>query len=174
MAEQKNCALLEAERLGTLAQDNFAGTSTLRGRKLIQGAAGDGRSPGPRLQALVRGFIYVSLCVTTFSFIGGRSQQGQSQQQVTLTARVMKHAYGRWLIGIVCVIVVVVGLGMVVEGVTKKFQKQLRMQAMSRRTRTVVLRLGTVGTIARGLVSRPARPRADCVRRLRFRRSPLG
>jgi vacuolar-type H+-ATPase subunit I/STV1 len=64
----------------------------------------------------------------------------------------MKHDYGRWLVGLVGVIVIIVGLAMVVEGVRRKFEKELRLDDLHGPTRTVVLRLGMVGTIARGIV----------------------
>ena len=64
----------------------------------------------------------------------------------------MKHHFGRWLVGLIGLVVVVVGLGMVVEGITKKFEKQLRMHELTRLTRTLVVRLGMVGTIARGIL----------------------
>lgn len=116
------------------------------------GTAAEGRKAGPRLQSLVRGIVYASFAVTTFSFIAGTSNQTQSRQQETTTAKLMKHGYGRWLVGIVGVIVIVVGIGMIIEGLRKKFEKQLRMNDLHGATRTVVVRLGMVGTTARGIV----------------------
>ncbi|MCW2493261.1 MAG: hypothetical protein QOH56_603 [Pseudonocardiales bacterium] len=130
----------------------FAAYAVWRLSEAAFGTAAEGSKAGPRIQSLVRGVVYAGLAVTTFSFIAGRSQQGQSQQQATLTARLMKHDYGRWLVGLVGVIVIIVGLAMVVEGVRRKFEKELRLDDLHGPTRTVVLRLGMVGTIARGIV----------------------
>lgn len=130
----------------------FAAYAVWRLSEAAFGTAAEGAKAGPRVQSLVRGIVYAALCVSTFSFIAGTSRKGQSQQQVTLTARVMKHGYGRWLVGLVGLVVVVVGLGMIVEGVRKKFEKQLRMQKLSGLTRTLVVRLGVIGTVARGIV----------------------
>jgi Domain of Unknown Function (DUF1206) len=118
----------------------------------IFGAPTHGKKAGPRLLALIRGIVYGALSVTTFTFIAGVSMQGQSQQQATLTARIMKHDNGRWLVGGIGLIVVVVGLVMVVQGVRKTFEKQLRMQEMARATRTLVVWLGVIGNTARGIV----------------------
>jgi hypothetical protein len=63
----------------------------------------------------------------------------------------MRHESGRWLVGLIGLIVVAVGVGLIIEGVRKKFQKQLRMHELSGPTRTVVVRLGMVGNIARGI-----------------------
>ena len=59
---------------------------------------------------------------------------------------------GQWLVGIVGLIVVIAGLVLVMEGFRRKFMKYLRTAQMSPRTRRVVRLLGTVGTVARGVV----------------------
>jgi hypothetical protein len=64
----------------------------------------------------------------------------------------MKHDGGRWLVGLIGVIVIVVGLAMVAEGARRRFVRELRTGQMSHATRTIVIRLGMVGTIARGVV----------------------
>lgn len=130
----------------------FAAYAVWRLSEVAFGAAGEGKKAGPRVQCLVRAVVYAILSVTTFAFIAGRSRQGQAQQQETATAKLMRHAYGRWLVGLVGVIVVAVGVGMIIEGVTKKFEKQLQMNELHDATRTIVVRLGIVGTVARGIV----------------------
>jgi hypothetical protein len=130
----------------------FAAYAIWRVSEARFGTATDGEKLGPRLVSLVRGVIYAGFCVATVSFIAGTSKQGQSQQQTTATARVMSHTGGRWLVAVIGVVVVVVGLGMVLQGITRKFEKNLRLAELSRTTRTIVVRLGVIGTIARGLV----------------------
>ena len=129
----------------------FAAYALWRLSEAAFGTATDGKKAGPRAQSLVRGIVYAALAVSTVTFIAGTAQQSQSQQQQTLTARVMKHDYGRWVIGLVGLIVVVAGLGMIVAGVRKKFEKQLRMDELTGPTRTVVVGLGIMGTTARGI-----------------------
>lgn len=129
----------------------FAAYAIWRLSEAAFGTAAEGKKAGPRAQSLVRGIVYAALAVSTVSFIAGTRKQGQSQQQQTLTARVMKHDYGRWAVGLIGLIVVVVGLAMIVEGVRKKFEKQLRMDELTGPTRTVVVWLGIVGTAARGI-----------------------
>jgi Domain of Unknown Function (DUF1206) len=116
------------------------------------GTATEGNKAGPRLKALARGLIYAGFAVMTFSFIAGNSQSGQRQQQVALTARVMRHSAGRWLVGIAGLVVIVVGLALVIEGLTKKFERQLDLSRLHGPMRTWVLRLGAVGTVTRGAV----------------------
>jgi hypothetical protein len=130
----------------------FAGYAVWRLSEAAFGTAAEGRETGPRLQSLVRGVIYAALCVSTVSFLLGSAQQGQAQQQETTTAKLMKHTAGRVLVGLLGVVVIVVGIAMIVEGARRKFEKQLRMGELHGATRTAVVRLGMVGTIARGAV----------------------
>lgn len=116
------------------------------------GTAADGLETGPRVKSLVRGIVYAGLAGTTFSFIAGTSRQGQAQQQQTLTARIMSHTYGRWLVGLIGLIVIAAGLAVIAEGARRKFEKDLRMNDLHGTARTIVIRLGMVGTIARGIV----------------------
>lgn len=106
----------------------------------------------PRLRSLARGAVYAALSVSTFSFIAGASQRGQAQQQQSFTATLMKQTFGRYLVGLIGAVVVIVGLVMIVEGFTRKFEKQLRLGDMSHRVRSIVVGLGAFGTVARGVV----------------------
>lgn len=130
----------------------FAAYAIWRLGEAAFGTAADGADVGPRLQALARGIVYGALCVTTFAFIAGASRQGQAQQQATWTARLMRHGYGRWLVGVAGLAVIVIGSAMIIEGVRKKFEQQLRMHELRGNTRTLVVGLGMTGTIARGIV----------------------
>jgi hypothetical protein len=114
------------------------------------GANGSGKLA--RAQSAASGLIYAGLCVSTFTFVAGTSRTGQRQQQETLTARVMRNDAGRWLVGAVGVVVIAIGVFLIAEGITRRFERQLRMDEMSPRARVIVSRLGSVGSIARGLV----------------------
>jgi hypothetical protein len=116
------------------------------------GSAGEGSTKGARAKSLVRGLVYAAFSATTFAFVAGGSRQGQAQQQESATAKLMRHAYGRWLVGLVGLIVIVVGAAMIIEGVTRKFERQLRMNDLHGTPRSVVVRLGVVGTVARAVV----------------------
>lgn len=130
----------------------FAAYAFWRLSEAVYGTAAAGRKTGPRLQSLARGIFYAALCVSTVLVIASSSSQSQSHQQATLTARTMRHAWGRWLVGGVGVLVVAIGLAMVAQGLTRRFEKDLQMNELSGSTRRIVVGLGTVGTTARGLV----------------------
>jgi hypothetical protein len=129
----------------------FAAYALWRLSEAAFGVTGDRPGAGPRLKSLGRAVIYAGFAYLTFEVISG-SRRSQSHQQQDVTATVMRHAEGRWLVGIVGLAVVIAGLVLVSEGIRHKFMKYLRTQQMSRRTRRVVQVLGMIGTIARGLV----------------------
>ncbi|MFL6099439.1 MAG: DUF1206 domain-containing protein [Actinomycetales bacterium] len=130
----------------------FAAYAIWRLSQAAFGTSTDGDKAGPRLKALVRGLIYAGLAVVTFNFVVGTPPKGQRQQQVTLTARLLKHDVGRWAVAAVGLVVVAVGVAQIVEGLSKRFTKQLQMHELTGATRTVIVRLGVIGTTARGVV----------------------
>jgi len=130
----------------------LAGYALWRFSEAAFGTAADGPKAGPRLQSLVRGVVYAVLAVTAFGVAAGSGGQGQSQQQESVTARLMRHPSGRALVVAAGLVVVGIGIAMIAEGIRGKFEKQLTPGQPTGATRTVVLRLGMVGTIARGVV----------------------
>jgi Domain of Unknown Function (DUF1206) len=129
----------------------FAAYALWRLSEAAFGVTGEGNGAGPRLKSLGRAVIYAGFAVLTFKAISG-AHSSQSRQQQDLTAKAMQHPAGQWLVGIVGLIVVIAGLVLVMEGFRRKFMKFLRTAQMSPKTRRVVRLLGTVGTVARGVV----------------------
>jgi Domain of Unknown Function (DUF1206) len=115
------------------------------------GVTGEPPGAGPRLKSLGRAVIYAGFAYLTFAVISG-SRRSQTRQQQDLTASAMHHPAGRWLVGIVGLMVVIIGLALVGQGAHRKFMKYLQTSQMSPKTRRAVEYLGVIGTIARGLV----------------------
>jgi hypothetical protein len=115
------------------------------------GVTGEGNGAGPRVKSLIRGIVYAFLAYMTFKVISGTSKN-QTKQQQDLTASVMHHTGGRWLVGLVGLIIVGVGVALVIEGVRRTFMKHLKTGQMSPQVRRIVERLGQVGVTARGVV----------------------
>jgi hypothetical protein len=130
----------------------FAGYALWRLSEAAFGVTGEGNGAGPRLKSLVRALIYAFFAYLTFKIISGTGGGSQTSGQQDLTAKVMHHSGGRWLVGIVGLIIVIAGLVLVAEGVRRKFMKYLQLSQMSPRTCRLVERLGQIGTAARGLV----------------------
>lgn len=131
----------------------FAGYALWRFSQVAFGVPVDGNGAGPRLTSLVRGLVYGSFGVTALTIALGSGGAGsQASQQQGITATVMSHTGGRYLVGATGLVVAAVGARMVYQGATRAFEKYLRMSQMSPSTRSVVGRLGMVGTVARGVV----------------------
>jgi hypothetical protein len=129
----------------------FAGYALWRLSEAAFGVTGEGNGAGPRLKSLVRAVIYAFFAYLTFKIISG-SGGNQAKKQQDMTATVMHHPGGQWLVGIVGLIIVIAGLVLVTEGLRRKFLKYLRLSQMNPRTRRIVERLGMIGTAARGAV----------------------
>ena len=129
----------------------FAAYALWRLSEAAFGVTGEGNGAGPRLKSLARGVIYAGFAYLTFQVISG-SAGSQTKKQQDLTAKVMHHSGGRWLVGLVGLIIVIAGLTLVFEGIRRKFMKFLETSRMSPRTRRIVERLGVTGTIARGVI----------------------
>src|ERR1700758_5184673 len=114
----------------------FVGYALWRLSEAAFGVAGEGNGAGPRLKSLIRAVVYSFLAALTFKVIAG-SAGNQTHKQQDITASVMHHSGGQWLVGLVGVIILVVGLVMVGEGIRRKFMKYLNVGAMSPRTRQI-------------------------------------
>jgi hypothetical protein len=130
----------------------FAGYALWRLSEAAFGVTGEGNGAGPRLKSLVRAVIYAFFAYLTFKIISGSGGGSQTSKQQDLTASVMRHSGGRWLVGIVGAVIVIAGLALVAEGLRRKFLKYLQLGQMSPQARRIVGWLGMIGTAARGAV----------------------
>src|SRR5258708_24155440 len=82
------------------------------------GVAGDGNRAGPRMRSLARAAIYAGLAYLTFEVISG-AHGSLSRQQQDLTAKVMQHPGGPWLIGVRGLVILIIGLMLAGEGLRR-------------------------------------------------------
>lgn len=127
----------------------FFGYALWRLSEAAFGVTGEGHGARPRLKSLARGLAYLVLTFTAVSALRG-SATSQSSQQESLAARVMSHSGGRVAVAMVGVAIVAVGAALVVEGVRLTFLRYFR--AVPARVHALIVHLGRIGTIARGLV----------------------
>jgi hypothetical protein len=107
-----------------------------------------------RISYLVRAVIYAGLSVLAFTIAfgssGGGGGGGGSGTQ-TMTARVMDAPGGRWLVGLVGLIIIGVGLYQAYKAYTGDFMEELRTEQMHPQERRWVHRLGIAGHSARAV-----------------------
>ena len=80
---------------------------------------------------------------------GASESQASNQQQKK--SDLMSSTGGRWLVGLIGLVVVGVGIGLVWYGLTKRFERRLNIWQMSSAVRKSTRRLGVVGYVAKGV-----------------------
>jgi hypothetical protein len=103
-----------------------------------------------RLASAGRTIIYGALAYTAGKVVAGAHPSSADQQQ-NATAGILAHPAGRVLVVVAGLAVLALGIGLVVYGARKLFERRLMIARMSGRTRTVAVRLGQVGYVAKGL-----------------------
>lgn len=98
----------------------------------------------------VRAVIYLWVAWTAIRIVAGSGKSSANSTQ-SKTSTIMNHAGGRWLIGLAGLVTIGVGVGLVVNGLTKKFEKHLDTQRMSAAVRKSTRRAGQIGYSAKGI-----------------------
>ena len=123
--------------------------------RLLEAAVGSGagrESGKDRLTSLIRGVMYAALCATTVEVLTGSSGASQDRRQRGLTAQLMQHTGGRWLVGAIGMVVIGVGLYFAQQGLRRDVYGQLDEARVNPRLRPAITVLGVFGNTARGLV----------------------
>ncbi len=103
-----------------------------------------------RIGSLCRAIVYALLLWTDIKVIVGKNASSSGSQQKA-TGGVLAHSGGRWLIGLIGLIVIGVGIGLLIFGAKKGFEKTLALGSASRSTRRSVVTLGQIGYITKGI-----------------------
>jgi hypothetical protein len=109
-----------------------------------------GYQASERLLSLARAVLYGFLAWTGYRVVSGRPTSS-SQQQSDVTAGVLKHPAGRWLLALAAVVVIAIAIGMIVYGFRRSFRKKLKLGETSPRVRALVVRLGQIGYMSKGV-----------------------
>jgi hypothetical protein len=134
----------------------LAGMSLWRLSEAAFGQAGpDGDKPGKRAMAAGRCVFYGFVSYSVLSYAAGDKGSGSGSSDKNsqdVTAKALDWPGGQWIVGIVGAAVTAAGLWIAARAVMRKFEKHLKMQEMSPKTRQVVTFLGVFGGTARGIV----------------------
>lgn len=108
-----------------------------------------------RIGFVVSAVMYTTLAITAISLAsksGTAQDEADGNSQVTsMTADVMAHSGGRWLIGLVGLIVIAVGLYRIKKGVEQDVNDELDLSGMSAERVRLTEQLGRVGEMGRGV-----------------------
>lgn len=103
-----------------------------------------------RVASAARTIVYLYFAWTAFKVFSDASSNSADQQEA-LTGKLMTSSGGRWLVGLAGLVVAAIGIGLVIYGARKKFEKHLKTGEMSTKTRQLARRLGMAGYIAKGV-----------------------
>lgn len=98
-----------------------------------------------RLGAAGKAVVYLGIGISAVSTASGRGKSGNNGEK-SLTAKLLGVPFGRVLVIVIGIAVVVVGARLAYRGIKKKFTEELKGTADH-----VVLRLGQIGYIAKGV-----------------------
>jgi hypothetical protein len=103
-----------------------------------------------RIASVGRAIVYAALAWTAFKVVIG-TPTSNAQQQQSATAGVLAHPTGRILVFVFGLGVLAIGVGMLVYGAKRKFERKLLMSRMNAPTRIAARRSGQAGYIAKGI-----------------------
>jgi len=100
----------------------------------------------------VSAVVYTTLAISAIALARSSSEQQDGNQKVTdISASVMEHSVGRWIIGLAGAVIIAVGLYRISKGVKVDVADELDLGGMSAQRRTLLTRLGSIGEIGRGV-----------------------
>ena len=111
------------------------------------------RGATKRLSSVVIAVIYFGLCAQAVRLISGQaSNNGASSNPVPLVAKVLRWAGGAAIVEVTGVVLVGAGAALAIWGIVHRFEKDLALERIGRRTRQLVKMLGGMGDAARGFL----------------------
>jgi len=123
--------------------------------RLVRAAIGHGPEASDdakeRIDGVVSGIGYVSLCITAISILMG-SGSGDSGGPGKTTGGVLGWPGGQILVGIAALIIIAVGLEQGYKGITKKLCEKSKTEQMSEHVKRFFTALGVFGHLARMVV----------------------
>jgi hypothetical protein len=112
----------------------------------------DADSTLERIGGLGSGLVYGGLCIVAIQILAGSSTSGPSSKPDQTTAGVFDWPAGRWLVGIVGIVLLGVAAYQLLKGVRQSFLEELKTGEMSVGMETWVTWIGTIGHVARAIV----------------------
>lgn len=103
-----------------------------------------------RLASAGRTIVYLYFAWTCYKVTKDAGASSADSQQQT-SQQLMGSTGGRLLVGLAGVVLAAIGVGLVIYGVKKKFEKHLHLAQMSPKTRQLSRRLGMAGYGAKGV-----------------------
>jgi Domain of Unknown Function (DUF1206) len=133
--------------VGLIALAVWQAAEVLRWRSRLS-SSGDARKKAVEkiVKAIAKAVLYTVLAVLAVRIATGGGGGGQQQ-----AAGVFGWPAGRWLVGLIGLVVIGVGVDLVHKGVSKRFLDEVDLSSAPPHARQLVTRLGQVGFPAKGV-----------------------
>lgn len=103
-----------------------------------------------RVASAGRTVVYLYFAWTAWKVFSDANSNSADKQEA-LTGELMTTSGGRWLVGLAGLGLAAIGVGLVVYGLVKRFEKHLKTGEMDPKTRRLTRRLGIAGYVAKGI-----------------------
>ncbi len=142
--------LLWVVALGMVALAAWQAAEVLRWRGGLS-ASGDARKKAvvTVVKSIAKAVVYVVIAVLAVRYATGGGQSGGQQQQAA--AGIFGWPAGRWLVGLIGLVIVGIGAYLVHKGLTKRFLQEIDLREAPAKATRLVTRLGQAGYPAKGI-----------------------
>lgn len=131
----------------------YAAWRVVQGITDTEGKGDDAKGLIQRAGNVGSGLLHASLAVFAARVaLGGGGSGGDGGRAQSMTAELLSHSWGAWLVGLVGLVTIGVGLFQFYFGYQAKFTKHWKTGEMSAAERTWGVRAGRFGLMARGVV----------------------
>ncbi len=142
--------LLWVVAVGMVALAAWQAAEALRWRGNLS-ASGDARKEAvvKVVKSVAKAVVYAAIAVLAVRYATGGGQSGGQQQQAA--AGIFGWPAGRWLVGLIGLVIVGIGAYLVHKGLTKRFLKEIDLREAPAKATRLVTRLGQAGYPAKGV-----------------------
>lgn len=110
-----------------------------------------------RVGFFISAIAYAILIPPTYNFIFGKSNAAQNGTQeidlINIISTIFTIPFGKWIVGIIGVIVLIFSLVQVYRGLRQNFDKQIKKYELNSKQTKILKIVGRFGTLARAVVS---------------------
>ena len=112
----------------------------------------DAKATAHRIGYIASAVMYLTFAFTAIALARHTPSNPNGNQKVTdISAKFMTHSYGRFVIGVLGVIVIAVGLYRISKGLKMDVEDELDMSGVSATRKRWSERLGSIGEVGRGI-----------------------
>jgi hypothetical protein len=112
----------------------------------------DAKGIAHRIGYAASGLFYGSLAFYAGSLVLGHAQSAQGDSRQNLVQELLQQPFGKWLVGVVAVGTLLLGGYQIYRAVSGRYRKKINESKLKTEAKTMLIRAGLVGFIARGLV----------------------